>query len=134
MRKGYAFLITVLAIGTIAAATASSLLLLGVGAGQTALTTQQSTQAQQYAIGCSERALLSLLEENTYPGNETIDFTYGSCTILPVGGAGNENRTICTEAESGNSIRRYEVVVERLLPSPSLYSWQEVTAFTLCSY
>lgn len=131
-RSGYIFLITILVVGVIASATATSLLLLGWAAEQNGQLMMQSAQSYEYAQTCVERALREVRADNEYGGGETIVFDLGECDILPLGGSGSADRTICAEGRSGESTRRIEVDVSALYPSAVISSWQEVPTFTLC--
>ena len=130
---GYVFLISVLFIGAIAAATSVSMVLLGLAAQQDGAALLESVQAEEYAQMCVERSLRSLRSDPTYIGNQTFTFLHGSCTVQPIGGALNESRTICVEGDSGVSKRRLQVRVKRLLPTTLIESWQETLEFTFCS-
>ncbi|MDD5623443.1 MAG: hypothetical protein PHI23_01895 [Candidatus Peribacteraceae bacterium] len=125
---------SVLAIGAIAMASIGTLLVVSLGVQRSGYTIQQSSQALVYAQSCAERALLTLREDSAYAGMEDITFSGGSCSILRVGGSGNENRSLCTEGAVGNTTRRLEIILKRLLPSTQVYSWQEVDVFSACSY
>lgn len=131
-RPGYIFLITVLVIGVIATATASSLLLLGWAAEQNGLLVQQSAQAYEFAQTCAERGLREMRRDLNYAGNTTFSFERGSCTIGRIGGAGNEKRMLCVEGYSGDSTRRMELSIDRLYPTVTIRSWEEVSSFSLC--
>jgi Tfp pilus assembly protein PilX len=129
---GYIFLVTVLIIGAIVTTLTVSLLLLAVAAERNAFSSVQGSQAYANAQACVERALQSLRADLTYVGKEVVTFTQGDCQILPIAGNGNERRTICTEGRSGPNIRRFEVVVRRVLPVTLISSWKEVSAHVIC--
>lgn len=131
-RDGYAFLVTVLVIGVIASATATSLMLLGWAAEQNGFLIERSGQAEEYAKGCLERTLRTLRVEPSYAGDETITFSKGSCVIRPVVGDGVNDRRVCVEGRSGNATRRLQASVTQLFPSIKTTSFAEVAAFTLC--
>ena len=131
-RPGYIFLVSVLVMGAIASATAVSLLLLGWAAEQNGQTVAQAGQAYEYSYTCVERALRTLRQNPNYGGDETFSFEYGECEIESIGGNGNTNRTICARGESGDSVRRLQLSVTRLMPSTLIASWEEVPTFTLC--
>lgn len=133
LQGGYAFLIAVIVIGAIALAVTGSLLLLSVSAGRNALTVERSARAFSFARTCAEHALLKLSEGTGYIGNEDLVYPEGSCSILTVGGSGNENRTLCVEGEAGGVVRRIEILLQRVLPSVRVYSTREVDIFTSCS-
>jgi hypothetical protein len=92
----------------------------------------QSRQANENARTCAERALRSLRSDVTYGGEQTFQLTRGSCTIDPIGGTGNENRTICVLGIDVNTDARMEVLVSKLYPSVVISSWQNVSDFSLC--
>ncbi len=131
-RSGYILLITILIIGAIASAILSSMLLLGISSTQVSFSVQQSQQALAAAQACAEYALLKLRQDPTYAGNEFRTLGIDQCEVLTVGGIGNNNRSLCTEGTSGDAIRRLEIAVSQILPQTQVYSWQEVSVFTLC--
>lgn len=132
-RGGYVFLISVLFVGAIAMSTAATLVVLGVGSMKSSITTMQSMQAMHNAETCVERALQSLRASASYVGNETLTLASSTCVLLPIGGSGNLNRTICAKGIVGNIVRRVEVQVAELRPVGEINSWQEVADFHLCS-
>ncbi len=129
---GYAFLVTVLVIGVMATATATSLMLLGWAAEQNGFLMERSAQAEEYAKGCIERTFRKLRLEPTYAGNETVTFPKGSCLIRPVAGDGINDRRVCVEGRSGQTTRRFQIEIEELFPRIRTASFAEVVAFTLC--
>lgn len=133
-RSGYVFLLSVLFVGVIATAITATMLMLGWLAIANSQTMQQSSKAFTLAETCAEHALLQLYEDSAYAGLESVTNPDGTCAILRIGGAGNENRTICVEGTSGASTRRLEIVLQRLLPSIRVYSWQEIKLFSSCTY
>lgn len=131
-RPGYIFLVSVLVIGVIATATASTLLLLGWAAEQNGLLVQQSAQAYEYAQTCAERGLRDMRRDLHYAGGETFTLDRGSCTVERIGGSGNEKRTLCVSGMSGDSTHRMQVNIDRLYPAVVIRSWEETAAFSLC--
>lgn len=131
-RDGYAFLVTVLVIGVMAVATATSLMLLGWAAEQNGFLIERSGQAEEYAKACLERTFRKLRLEPTYAGNETIAFPKGSCVVRPVAGDGVNDRRVCVEGRSGNVVRRFQANVSELFPTIRTSSFAEVVSFTLC--
>lgn len=133
-RNGYIFLLSIIMVGAIAVATLSSLLMIGVGSMQIGFTVRQSEQARSLAQTCAERALRSLWEDTAYAGAEELSFNEGQCDILQIGGSGNGNRSVCAEGRVGPTVRRYEILLERVLPSIQVSAWREVDQFAACSY
>ncbi len=133
-RPGYIFLLSIIMIGAIALATLSSLLLIGIGSLQIGFTVRQSEQARSLAQTCAERALRALWDDTGYVGVEALNFDEGECDILRMGGSGNENRSVCAEGRVGATVRRYEILLSRVLPSVEVSAWREVDQFSACSY
>lgn len=132
VHDGYILLITILIIGTIASAILSSLLMLGIFSNNVSLSVLQANQSLAHAQGCAEYGLLKLRSLPSYAGNEFITIGSGQCEILSVGGIGNNNRVLCTEGKIGDEVRRLEIVIDQILPQTKIYSWQEVSIFSLC--
>lgn len=130
--SGYIFLVTVLVLGAMAATTALSQLLLGWAAEENGILLAQSTQALEYARTCAERTIYNLRLDPTYAGERTFNLTRGSCSVQSVGGAGNLDRTICVSGSSGNTVRRFDILIAQLFPRVLISSWREVTTSTLC--
>lgn len=131
-RPGYAFLVTVLVIGVIATATATSLMLLGWAAEQNGLLVSQSAQAEANARSCVERTLRRLRIEPTYAGNETWTLERGTCVVHAVAGDGINDRRVCVEGKHGKSTRRFQMNVAELFPNVKASSFSEVVEFSLC--
>ena len=130
---GYVFLLSVLAVGAIATTVTTAFLLLSLAMQQSGQSLTRSEQAFGNAQTCAERALYSLFEDTEYSGSESITLNYGTCEIFTVGGSGNENRTVCTEGTYGGTTRRFEIFLERIVPSIELFAWQEVPTISSCS-
>ncbi|MFA6523775.1 MAG: hypothetical protein WCS85_05405 [Candidatus Peribacteraceae bacterium] len=131
-RDGYVLLISVLAIGLIASSTVASLLLLGGASEKTAWSTSLSLQAMENARTCVERAFLELRADPTYAGDASLTLPNGSCELRPVGGTGNDTRTICASGEKMGVTRRLEVQAATIFPRLEIDFWREVASFTLC--
>lgn len=131
-RQGYILLITILIIGAIASAILSSLLLLGISANHVSLSVLQANQSLSIAQGCAEYGLLKLRQSPAYAGNEFVTVGANACEILPIGGIGNNNRVLCVEGKVGDAVRRLEIAVSQVLPQTKIFSWQEVSVFSLC--
>lgn len=133
IRSGYIFLVTVLFIGAISISILGTYMMLSIASLQNGLAFQTSAEALGLAQACAERGLRSLQQDSNYDGNEEFVYPNGICEVLPPGGYGNENRTLCVEGVSGSYTRRFEIIIAQLLPSVSIYSWTEVPIFTSCS-
>lgn len=133
-RSGYIFLISVLFVSAIVVSAIGSFTLISIGSMQNGLTFQASAQAMENANTCAEVGLMNLFLDSGYTGDESLVLDDGTCAILTPGGYGNSNRTLCVEGISGNHTRRMEIVISSLLPSITVYSWQEVSSILSCSY
>jgi len=134
VRNGYTFLLSVLFVGAIAAAVTSTMLLLGWVTLRNSATLERSSKAFEMAMTCGEHGLIELLEDSQYSGDQIIVSDDGTCWVLPVGGSGNENRSLCVEGIYKDVTRRMEIIIQRLLPSIRIYAWQEVEYFSSCPY
>ena len=132
-RPGFIMLISVLAIGTVAAASAAALLLLGLSIERNSYAIQISSQAFAGAWSCAEHALAELQENISYEGNREINLDLPgeeiqTCRIYPVGGDGNFDRILCTEATyKGATARRLYIRIDRIWPTTQIESWKEVS-------
>ncbi|MFH0770029.1 MAG: hypothetical protein V1926_01485 [Candidatus Peregrinibacteria bacterium] len=133
-RNGYVFLMSVLFIGAIATAVASTSLLLGWMEMRDSRVFERSSRAFLLAQNCADRGVMELFNDNAFVGGTTVTTEDGECSILLTGGSGNENRTLCAEGVSGGAVKRLEIVLQRILPSVHVLAWREVSHFTLCSY
>ncbi|MBT3293437.1 hypothetical protein HN512_00165 [Candidatus Peregrinibacteria bacterium] len=133
-RDGFIYLLTVLVVGIVATSVTASFLLMSVSAMKTGTAVQHSSQAMAIAQACAEHGIFNLMENPDYQGNEIQTYENGTCEILGVVGIGSENRTICVDASAGNSTRRLEIIIKRLIPKVQIFSWQEVSVITACSY
>lgn len=125
--QGFSTLISVIIVGAIALAIAVTLLTSTIDLSRKSQANQSLYLAKNYANGCAERALYSLRSNLNYAGNETINMTYGSCTILPITGAGsNTNRIISTKAVVGDFARKVKVTVSVVNPNMTIASWEEI--------
>lgn len=127
--NGYITLVSVLIVGSIALASATSLLLLGVDTSRTALANTQAAAARAAANTCAEIALDKVRQDALYQGDETVTFPNGSCTIAPFIYPDPTRPLIQLTATVGGSVRKLSVQVAALAPQVQLESWQEVADF-----
>ncbi|MCF7844464.1 MAG: hypothetical protein K9M03_01370 [Kiritimatiellales bacterium] len=125
---------SVLFVGAIALAVTGTMLLLGWLTLRNAQIIEQSGRAFEAAMTCADHGLIELFEDENYLGDEELTLSNSSCSILRIGGSGNENRTLCAEGVSSSTTRRFEIIMEHILPSISIFAWQEVELFTSCDY
>ncbi len=116
---------SVLVMGAIGVSVGLSLILLGIDAGRSNSALADSLRARGLADACAEHALNALRLSSSYAGDETIAFSLGTCSILPVQGAGAE-KTIRVSGASGGATRKIEIVTSALQPNISIESWTEM--------
>ncbi|MBU1911050.1 hypothetical protein KKG16_01405, partial [Patescibacteria group bacterium] len=120
-KNGYTFLLSTLFVGAIAIAVTGTMLMMSWLTLRNGQILEQSGRAYEMAATCAEHGLLELFEDNVYIGNEDLAIGDGTCSILTVGGSGNESRTLCTEGVSGGTTRRLEIIIEKILPTIEIF-------------
>lgn len=126
--RGYVTLISVLIIGAIGVAIATSLLLLGLTSSRTSFAWQQSSQARGLADACMEEALQQINDSIPFSGTGNLTLGQGICTYT-VTRTGGQNRTITASGTVGTIIRKVKVFVTKITPDITVSSWQEVANF-----
>ena len=126
---GFVTLISVLIVGTVGAAIAVSLVLLGTDNYRVTANVEDSRLSQSLSDACSEKALDALRSDINYAGNETINFTKGSCQILPIIGNGSENPIVQTTGNVNSLIRKNEIEVIQVSGQVKVGTWREVADF-----
>ncbi len=124
--QGYVALLSVLVVGSVATAIATTLLLLGADSQRETLVTQQSVQARGLADACAEEALQQLHDTTSFTGSNNLTLGTGTCTYT-VTSTGSTTRTITSTATVGNVVRKVAVYVTMSSSSISITSWQEVS-------
>lgn len=127
--EGYIALISVLIISAIAILIASSANLISISESNMSLQESKGWEAFYLATACAEDALMKLKDNLNYPGNETLTFDTGTCTISPLEGEGNEDRIIKVSAAAYNQTRKIKIRIKRVNPDMEISSWQEVRYF-----
>lgn len=127
--KGVITMLSVLTIGAISLAVALTVLLTGISWSQSTLAFSQGIKARALAESCAEYALIQLKASTSYPGNKTLILSTGSCTIRPVLGSGNTNRTVETIGNAGPAMKKIRVGLSQINPQILLTSWDEVADF-----
>lgn len=127
--NGYIALVSVLVVGSIALASAVSLLMLGIDASRTALTNTQAAQARSLTNTCAEVALDKLRQDTAYQGDETVALAGGFCTIAPFSFPDPTRPLIHLTATVNGSVRKLSIQVAALTPQIQIESWEEVADF-----
>lgn len=127
-KRGYVTLISVLIIGAVGIAVASSLLMLGLLSSRTSFVYGQSGQARVLASACAEEGLQQIVNDTSFSGAGMISFENGNCTY-EVTARGKQRRDMEAVGEVGAVIRKIEVAIDRVDPQLEIGSWQEVADF-----
>ena len=123
--RGYITLLSVLVVSTIGTAVAVSLILLGLGAGKSRFSLEQSNQAKAIADACAEQALQVIRDNTAFTGNGNLSLGQGSCTYS-VSNTGGDTRLINVSSSVGNTVRKVKVSIDAINPQINISSWQEV--------
>lgn len=123
-RQGYVSLISILVIGAIGLAVATSLVLSGAGSSRTSFALEQSNQAKGLANACAEEALQRIWAVDTFVGNGNITMGQGSCSYAVANAS--VPKVITASGIVGTTIRRVSVTIDALTPYLNVSSWQEV--------
>lgn len=126
--RGYITLISVLIIGAVGLAIATSLVVLGVGGARSGFALQQSSAARAVANACAEEGLQQIRDAVSYTGTATIVLGSGSCTYT-VTDEGGQNRRVTAEGTVGTVVRRVAVSITAINPRIVVSTWQEVADF-----
>lgn len=127
--SGYILLLSVLVVGAVGTAIATSILMLSVGNSLNSLADQQSAEALSYANACAEDTLEQLRIDNTYVAGEVLTFDKGTCEVISVQGTGDTNRTVQAEGVVGDIVRKIEIIVDDIGPPTVISRWQDVDQF-----
>ncbi len=125
MERGYITLISVLLVGAVGTAIATSLLLSGISSSDTSLAAVQSAEARSLADACAEEALQQIRLSTSFSGYGSLQGTHGACGYLVVN-TGGSNRTISASSTVGLVVRKVSVSVTGIMPLIVVSSWQEV--------
>jgi len=126
--EGYITLISVLVVGAVGVAVATSLILLGLGSSRTSFAIEQSNQAKSLANACAEEALEQIRDLTSFTGSGNLVLGQGSCTYT-VTSQGVQNRTITASGTVGTIIRKVKIIINQINPTIQIVSWQEVSDF-----
>lgn len=128
LHRGYITLISVLVVGAVGVAIATSLLMLGSASSRTSFALVQSSQARALASACAEEALQQIRASTPYTGTGGLSLGSGSCSYT-VTSQGGENRTVTASGTIGTITRKVRVIVNDIYPLLTVESWQELADF-----
>lgn len=124
-QKGFIALTTVLIISALVLMVGIGISLESIGEMKMGLQRSLSSQAYYLTNLCAEQTLMKLKENSSYLGDEIINISNGSCTILPIEG----NWTIKVSASSSGQVKKMRLVVSQIDPEIIVDSWEEVAEF-----
>lgn len=127
-KQAYMALLSVMVIGAIAVAIATTFVLLGLNLGATSFTQEQSSQARALADLCLEEALQQIRSSTPFTGTATINAGQGSCTYT-VSNLGGQNRLVISSSTVGSINRKVQTNITAINPSIVTDSWQELADF-----
>lgn len=127
-QKGYIALITVLVVGAIGTAVAAAIILFGLATSRTSFARVQSNQAMALANACAEEALQQIRDSSPFTGSGNLTLGQGTCAYA-VTNLGGQNRSITSSGAVGTVVRKVGILIDKVRPSISITSWQEVGDF-----
>ena len=125
---GYITLVSVLVVGAVGVAIATSLILLGLGSSRTSFAIEQSNQAKGIANACAEEALQQIRDSTPFTGSGNLTLGQGTCAYT-VTSQGGQNRTITSSGTVGSIMRKVKIIIDTINPTIQVVSWQEVADF-----
>ncbi|HUQ30264.1 MAG TPA: hypothetical protein VM103_01965 [Candidatus Paceibacterota bacterium] len=125
MNRGYITLMSVLVLGAIGVAIATSLLLMGIDSSRASFIEVQSGQAKGLADACAEEGLEQVRLASGYTGTGGLTLGQGTC-VYTVTSQGGQNRIITASGTVGTIIRKVKIILTSITPLLTISSWQEV--------
>lgn len=125
---GYITLVSVLVVGAVGVAIAISLILLGVGSSRTSFAVEQSNQSKALANACAEEALQQIKDSSSFTGSGNLALGQGTCSYT-VTSQGQQNRTVTASGIVGTITRKAKIIINKIIPTIVITSWQEVDNF-----
>jgi hypothetical protein len=124
---GFITLVTVVIIGLLLISLGLAVSFRSLGETMMSAEREAEVMARTLASACVEEALLRLKLNPLYGGGESIVVRPGeTCDILPVGGAGNINRSVEARAAIREHTKNIRVFINRLRPITEISSWREM--------
>lgn len=127
-KNGFVTLLSVLLIGAVGAATAISLISIGISSSQTTTALERANQAKALANACAEEALQQIRNSTVFSGNGNLALGQGTC-VYEVINNGGQNRQINVSANTGTAVRNIEINIDQINPQINVAFWQELSDF-----
>jgi hypothetical protein len=128
-QDGYVALISVLVVGAVASAIATSLLLLGLASSRNSFAILQSSQAQALTDACIEMGIRRTVDLSTFTGSGSVTIVSSTCTYAVANGGG-KLRIISASSTIGTVLRKASTTISLATTTGStglsVTSWQEI--------
>ncbi|MBI2609980.1 hypothetical protein HYW53_02280 [Candidatus Giovannonibacteria bacterium] len=127
--NGFAALITVIVLSAILLTVALTLNQSGFFARSAILDSEYKERSSTLAEACVDQALVKLVADPAYGGNETISFGADACSVRPIlfDSPASGKTTIETKANFNEAITNLRIVVNS--SDHALDSWVEIPSF-----
>ncbi|KKQ35859.1 MAG: hypothetical protein US52_C0014G0004 [candidate division WS6 bacterium GW2011_GWA2_37_6] len=126
IKKAYVLLTTVIIIAIVTTLLVANMIAINTESTVSVGVLRDSKEALFLSDACAEVAIDKLKDNNTYTGNEVLNISSESCSILLVQGTGNTNRTVQTTSTVGDSTQKVQIVITQLNPDTQIASWKVV--------
>ncbi len=126
-QRGYVVLLTVLVVGAVAVAIATTLLFAGTDAARLAAVKEQSRVARHMADACAEEALNEIRTSSPFTGYGTLTLGGNTCSFN-VTNLGGTNRQVIASSTVGTMVRKKKLTLDKVKPV-SINSEQDVINF-----
>jgi len=127
--QGFIALTSVLILSAIFLSISISIASRAVSGTDASIALYERDKAKFLTEACIEYALMELQRTLNYEGDEGILVGDGSCTVRPVTGMGNENRSVEVESTVGAHTYRMVVDVDEISPLMNVGSHARVESF-----
>jgi len=118
-------LMSVLILGSVGAAVAVTLIVVGLSASKGSFLRMQSSQAKMIVGSCAEEAFAQIRASSTFTG--TGSFASGSSTcVYAITNTGGTTRRIAATSTVGTVIRKLDISISTMNPTILISNWQEV--------
>lgn len=124
--KGYIALTSAIIISALVMAISLALSFSSVSNRFDILGAEFKKNSRALAEACAETALLKLAQNSAYNGNENIQVSSSSCSILTVESSGSD-KIIKTKANFQNYVTNLKIIAT--VPDVAVISWEELANF-----
>jgi len=126
--RGYITLLSILIIGAIGTAIATSLIALGPELSEYSHILTKLYQSQSLADACSEYYLAEIHHSAAFTNDKELTLNSGTCS-LEIIEQEKDKREINAVGKAGSNIRKTKIGIDSISPNTIVVSWQEVPDF-----